>query len=185
MQMKRRTVLKAAATAAVGFHIVPRHVLGGKGITPPSDQLNIASVGFGGQGGGLLRDRAFAGLNVVALCDVDWKLCANTFKAFPKAEAFRDYRVMLNKCKGIDAVIVATPDHMHAPVTLAALRVGKPDGAKAGFAYSGPFTEALLVGNLAVRLQKRIEWDSGNMKATNAPEAEPLIRKTYPAGFGI
>ena len=66
-----------------------------------------------------------------------------------------------------------------------ACRAGKPQGAKAGFAYSGPFTEALLVGNLAVRLQKRIEWDSTNRKATNAPQAEPLIRKTYPAGFGI
>lgn len=120
MQMKRRTILKAGAVAA--FHVVPRHVLGGKGATPPSDQLNIASVGFGGQGGGLLRDHAFAGLNVVALCDVDWKLCANTFKKFPKAEAFRDYRVMLKKCKSIDAVIIATPDHMHAPVTMAALR---------------------------------------------------------------
>jgi hypothetical protein len=45
--------------------------------------------------------------------------------------------------------------------------------------------EALLVGNLAVRLQKRIEWDAANMRATNAPEAEPLIRKTYRKGFGI
>ena len=49
----------------------------------------------------------------------------------------------------------------------------------------GPFTEALLVGNLAVRLQKRIEWDSAAMKATNAPEADALIRKTYRSGFGI
>ena len=41
-----------------------------------------------------------------------------------------------------------------------ACKQGKPEDAKAGFDYSGPFTEALLVGNLAVRLQKRIEWDS-------------------------
>lgn len=50
---------------------------------------------------------------------------------------------------------------------------------------SGPYTEALLVGNLAVRLQKPIQWDSASMKATNAPEADPLIRKTYRDGFGI
>ena len=61
----------------------------------------------------------------------------------------------------------------------------KPEDAKAGFPYSGPFTEALLVGNLAVRFQKRIEWDSANLQAKNAPEAEPLIRKRYRAGFGI
>jgi hypothetical protein len=61
----------------------------------------------------------------------------------------------------------------------------KPEDAKAGFEYSGKFTEGLLVGNLALRLQKRIEWDSVAMKATNAPEADPLIRKAYRKGFGI
>ncbi len=61
----------------------------------------------------------------------------------------------------------------------------KPEDAKAGFAYSGPFVEALLVGNLATRLQKRIEWDAANMRATNAPEAEGLIRKSYRKGFEI
>jgi hypothetical protein len=61
----------------------------------------------------------------------------------------------------------------------------KPAGAMAGFDYSGPYTEALLVGNLAVRLQKPIQWDATAMKATNAPEAEPLIRKKYREGFGI
>lgn len=66
-----------------------------------------------------------------------------------------------------------------------ACKAGKPDDAKAGFAYSGPFTEALLVGNLATRLQKRIEWDAAAMRAPNAPEAEALVRKAYRAGFGI
>jgi hypothetical protein len=61
----------------------------------------------------------------------------------------------------------------------------KPEDAKAGFAYSGPYTESLLVGNLALRLQKRIEWDSAAMKATNAPEADALIHKTYRPGFGM
>jgi predicted dehydrogenase len=61
----------------------------------------------------------------------------------------------------------------------------KPEAAMAGFWYSGAFTEALLVGNLAVRLQKRIEWDAVAMRAKNAPEAEALIRKTYRAGFGL
>ena len=66
-----------------------------------------------------------------------------------------------------------------------ACKARKPEGAKAGFAYSGPFTEALLVGNLATRLQKRIEWDAKAMRATNAPEAEVLIRKHYRQGFGL
>lgn len=66
-----------------------------------------------------------------------------------------------------------------------ACKAKRPQDAKAGFEYSGPFTEALLVGNLATRLQKRIEWDAVAMRATNAPEAEGLIRKHYRAGFGI
>jgi hypothetical protein len=73
----------------------------------------------------------------------------------------------------------------HRAEWIQACKDGKPEDAKAGFAYSGPFTEALLVGVLAVRLQQRIEWDATELKATNAPEAEPLIRQKYRAGFGI
>jgi hypothetical protein len=61
----------------------------------------------------------------------------------------------------------------------------KPEDAKSGFAYSGPFTEALLVGNLATRLGKRIEWDAVNMRARNAPEADAIISKRYRSGFRI
>ena len=60
----------------------------------------------------------------------------------------------------------------HRPEWIKACKDHKPEDAKAGFAYSGPFTEALLVGNLALRLQKRIEWDAADMKAPNAPEAD-------------
>ncbi len=73
----------------------------------------------------------------------------------------------------------------HRAEWIRACKQRKPADAKAGFDYSGPFTEALLVGNLAVRLQKRVEWDSAAMKATNAPEADALIHKVYRSGFGI
>ncbi len=73
----------------------------------------------------------------------------------------------------------------HRSEWIQACKDGKPEDAQAGFAYSGPFTESLLVGNLAVLLQKRIEWNAQEMVASNAPEAEPLIRKKYRAGFGI
>jgi hypothetical protein len=66
-----------------------------------------------------------------------------------------------------------------------ACKARRPEDAKAGFAYSGPYTESLLVGSLAVRLQKRIQWDAAAMKASNAPEAEPLVRKKYRKGFEI
>ncbi len=53
------------------------------------------------------------------------------------------------------------------------------------FDYSGPFTEIVLLGNLAVRLGKKIEWDAKALKATNAPEADELIRRTYRRGWGL
>ncbi|MBV9122010.1 MAG: Gfo/Idh/MocA family oxidoreductase [Planctomycetes bacterium] len=112
-----------AAAAACGVHLVPRGVLGGPGHKAPSDKLHIAGIGVGNQGGGDLKD--MAGENIVALCDVDWKYAAHTFRDYPRAEVFRDYRVMLDRRKDIDAVVIATPDHMHAPITMAALRAGK------------------------------------------------------------
>ena len=120
--MNRRGFLQTVAGTTFAFHVVPRHVLG-RGFTPPSEKLNIAGIGIGGQGGGVIRDMATE--NIVALCDVDSNKAAGTFKAFPKAEQFRDYRVLLDKRKDIDAVMIATPDHMHAPITIAALRAGK------------------------------------------------------------
>ena len=120
----RRRFLKAAGLAgAAAFTIVPRHVLG-QGQTPPSEKLNIAGIGVGGQGAGDLRE--MAGDNIVALVDVDYKKAANTFKTYPKAQLFKDYRVMLDKMgKSVDAVMIATPDHMHAPIAMAAMRAGK------------------------------------------------------------
>jgi len=120
----RAGFLRMVAAGVSGFQIVPRYVLG-RGMTPPSDKLNIAGIGIGGQGGGLLRDPAIAGQNIVALCDVDWNYAARTARNFPNVERFDDYRVMLERVKGLDAVMIATPDHMHAPITIAALRAGK------------------------------------------------------------
>ena len=54
-----------------------------------------------------------------------------------------------------------------------------------GFKYSGPFTETVLLGNLAVRLGKKIEWDGPRLKATNAPEADSLIRREYRKGWEV
>jgi predicted dehydrogenase len=121
--LNRRQFIRRSAAAAAAFTIVPRHVLG-DGQTPPSEKLNIAGIGVGGQGGGDLHEMATD--NIVALCDVDWNKAANTFNTYPKAKRFKDYRQMLDKIgKEIDAVMIATPDHMHAPITLAALRAGK------------------------------------------------------------
>ena len=111
----------AVSTAA--FQIVPGYVLGLRGSTPPSGKLNIAGVGVAGQGGSDISQ--FPDHNIVALCDVDWAHAAGTFKKFPKARQWKDYRKMLDEQKDIDAVVVATPDHVHAFASVAALQLGK------------------------------------------------------------
>ena len=71
----------------------------------------------------------------------------------------------------------------HHKEWIEACKAGRPKDAKSGFWYAGPFTEALLVGNLAVRLQKRVEWDSKAMRSPNCPEADNYVTKFYRAGF--
>jgi predicted dehydrogenase len=102
-------------------------VLGGAGYLPPSERINLAGIGAGGMGGGDIATLARLGANVVALCDVDDERAAGSYKAFPKARRYKDFRVMLDKeAAHIDAVSVGTPDHIHAVATLAALHAGKP-----------------------------------------------------------
>ena len=121
----RRTFLGATG-AALGLMIVPRHVLGGGGYLAPSERVNLAGIGAGGMGGGDIATHAKNGANVVALVDVDEARGAGSFRAFPNARRYKDFRVMLDKeAKNIDAVTVGTPDHTHAVASMAAIRAGK------------------------------------------------------------
>ncbi len=122
-KISRRDFMGGAATAMMAFTTVPRHVLGGPGHTPPSEKLNIAGIGVGGQGNHDLRQ--VDSENIVALCDVDEERAAEMFNRYPDAKKYRDFRKMLEKEKNIDAVIVATPDHVHALATMTALKMGK------------------------------------------------------------
>jgi len=99
-----------------------------------NEKLNVAVVGSGGKGSSDTDDVAKLGENIVALCDVDQNtLDARTTlnpkpnqKSYPNAKKYRDYRKMLEAMeKQIDAVIVATPDHIHAPASIMAMKMGK------------------------------------------------------------
>ncbi len=126
LKSSRRKFLSAAGAAAFSFTIVPRHVLGGPGQTPPSERLNIAGIGAGGMGGGDIQTVANLGANVVALCDVDDVRGAGVFNKYSSARRYKDFRVMLDKeAQNIDAVKVGTPDHIHAVASMAAIRAGK------------------------------------------------------------
>jgi predicted dehydrogenase len=138
---------KMALGAALARHapmIVPRHVLGGRGYQAPSDTVNFASVGVGGQGS--VNAQALAATeHLVAVCDVDLAFAkrnvddklrprrdgsvdpdAQKLNAqFDAAVTYQDFRELLEKEKGIDGVVVATPDHLHAVVAKAAMDLGK------------------------------------------------------------
>ena len=174
-RISRRTFVSRVAATSAGFAIVPRHVLG-RGFTAPSDRLNVAAVGVGGQGRSNMVN--LASENIVALCDVDWEYADKGFAGLdadirnqqerldrpadrprldaqgrpeppltaverqrmsgqiertlrvknehlPRAKRYQDYREMLERQKDIDAVVVATPDHLHAAIALAAMDLGK------------------------------------------------------------
>ena len=152
--VSRRGALKAAAGAtATAFTIVPRHVLGGPGHTPPSEQIVIAGIGTGGQGIQNLEEFArMKDTRVTAVCDVErerpgyvswtWgqgkdgrlggrepaKRAVESIYAEAKpsgsykgVKTYSNFRELLEK-EDIDGVMVATPDHNHAVVTMAAIR---------------------------------------------------------------
>jgi predicted dehydrogenase len=130
-EVSRRKFMGTAAAAA-GLTIVPRHVLGGTGYQAPSDTVNVAVVGFAhGMGTSNLMNVAKSD-NIVALCDCDQSDAAKAMLAkngipdkFPNAKMHQDFRKMLDTQKDIDAVVVATPDHNHAVVAMAAMQLGK------------------------------------------------------------
>ena len=88
-------------------------------------QINLACIGVDGQGGTNLRGMAEAGANIFALCDIDSEKLEKRKSDFPNAKYYADFREMLDKEKNIDAVVVATPDHTHAPAAMMAMRLKK------------------------------------------------------------
>ena len=126
--ISRRNFMGSTAAA---FTIVPSSVLAQNAQRSPSDKLNVAAIGAGGMGNSnvnnIAGERIDSGKreNIVALCDVDDVQAAETYKQFPGAKTYRDFRVMLEKQKDIDAVIVATPDHTHTVAAMAAMQLGK------------------------------------------------------------
>ncbi len=125
-KVSRRCFLSSTGAAALGFAIVQGQPIGAPGQVTPSERVNVAGIGAGGMGGGDIATVAKLGCNIVALCDVDGARAAGTFKAFPKARRYKDFREMLDKeARHIDAVTVGTPDHVHAVAAMAAIRAGK------------------------------------------------------------
>jgi predicted dehydrogenase len=88
-----------------------------------NSKLNIGVVGAMGKGQS--DTDHCASENIVALCDVDSERCASQLKKYPGAKFYQDWRVMLEREKNLDAVIISTPDHTHAVIAAEAMRMGK------------------------------------------------------------
>ncbi len=124
--VSRRRFLGGVAAAAATLTIVPRHVLGGAGQTPPSERLNVAKIACGGMGKSDLQAVARLDCNIVALCDVDERNAREAFEQYADVPKYRDFRKMLEEMDGsIDAVVVSTPDHTHAVAAMMAIKMGK------------------------------------------------------------
>jgi predicted dehydrogenase len=122
-QKTSRRAFLGTSTALATFAIAPGYILGRGGEKPPSEKLNLGVIGAGGRGADSLAELAKE--NVGALCDADWDRAAGSFKKHPQAARYKDFRVMFEKQKSLDAVIVSTPDHTHAVASMAALKLGK------------------------------------------------------------
>src|SRR5262245_10504588 len=118
-RLTRRRFLQASAVAASS----PLFLRAEDRQKPPSEKLNVAVVGVNGRGRGNLDGVAEAATNIAVLCDVDEKRAAKAREDFPKAAYFPDYRKALEQ-KGLDAVVIATPDHTHAVIAMMAMKLG-------------------------------------------------------------
>jgi predicted dehydrogenase len=119
----RRDFLRKSALAGAGAWMIGRDLFA-KG--SPNEALNVGIIGAKGQGGGNLNSVAeIDGVNIVALCDIDDHRLADPAGRFPKAKTYNDFRKLLDEEKGLDAVVVSTPDHTHAVATVMALKRGK------------------------------------------------------------
>lgn len=144
--ISRRTFVARAAAIGAGVLIVPRHVLGGPGFVAPSDQLTIAMIGGGGMGAANAYAFVKGGQRVVAIADLDHARAdrgaadratpdprtgqadpdgVRLVEQYARAARYADFRRMLERERGVDAVVVATPDHVHAVAARAAMELGK------------------------------------------------------------
>ena len=170
-RITRRTFVSFSAAGAGLLALPSRTVLGA------NDRLNVAGIGVGGKGASDVSGSAGAGCNIVALCDVDQKRAAGTFKKFPKARRYTDFRVMLDNQKDIDAVTVSTPDHVHAPASVMAMKLGKHVYCQKPLTHS--VYEARLMAETAAEM--KVATQMGNQ----AHAGEPIRRGVEVIRAGI
>ena len=180
----RREFVGDTARLAAGAMIVPRQVLG-RGFKAPSATLNVAIVGVGGMG--MQNMKRLLGENVVAVCDVDFPYVERSLTrelrprqgatgpseeavklrdAYVKAAKYADYREMLDKQRDIDAVVIATPDHLHAVIAMAAMQRGKHVYVQKPLTYSVHEARALAKAAASSKVVTQMGNQGHSMEGT-------------------
>jgi predicted dehydrogenase len=182
----RRQFLQQSAKAVIAFTIIPRFVMGGKGFVAPSDQIPLGFIGTGKQSRGLVRNFATRA-RLIAAADVDSQklslfkeTAAKALKAanLPEAEitAYSDFRELLKR-KDIDGVVIATPDHWHAVMTVMAANAGKHVYCEKPLAHTVEEGRAMV--NAVTK--NKIIFQTGSMQRSwkNFRQASELVRNGY------
>jgi len=210
-KITRRKFVAGTTGAALSAMIVPRHVLGGVGYNAPSDTVNFALIGCGGQGKTDSAELVSGGQNLVALCDVDFAYVdreiarftrgreprpgappmneqmqrmleerraqgAKLHEAYKTARRHSDFRKMLEQQKDIDAIVVATPDHLHAVIAKTAMELGKHAYVEKPLTWS--VSEARILRETAAR--KKVITQMGNMG--HSSDGAALVNEWVQAG---
>ncbi|MFA7692857.1 MAG: Gfo/Idh/MocA family oxidoreductase [Candidatus Hydrogenedentes bacterium] len=185
--LSRRSFLKGAAAAAAIPVIIPASAMGRNGAVAPSERIVMASIGVGGQGS--YDTRALMNIpdvQYVAVCDVDRKHCAGAKNmleeyyasakpgdSYSGIQEYYDFREVLAR-DDIDAVMIATPDHWHAVISIAAAKAGKDIYCEKPLANSIPEGRAVVD---AVRRYKRVfQTGSHERSRDNSRYACELVR---------
>jgi predicted dehydrogenase len=159
--LDRRRFLQSSAFAGFGIWL-PRGLAHGQGASP-NERLRFACIGVGGKGSGDTDQVGGLG-DVVALCDIDSKRLGAKAAKFTGAKTYADFRKLLEEmAPKVDAVVVSTPDHTHAPAALMAMRLGKPVYCQKPLAHS-PF-EARLMRETAA--ERKVATQMGNQGTAN------------------
>ena len=188
--MNRRSFLSQSALATGGIMIVPRFVLGGKGFIAPSDKINLGFIGTGKQSGGLgKRLRSLESIQMVAACDINQvnlqRFVKQTNEQYAEMKGYAnyagcttytDYQALVEN-PDLDAVIVATPDHWHAIISIAAMEAGKDVYCEK------PLAHTIKEGRAMVRAADKYDriLQTGSMQRSGAGfrKAVNLVRSGY------
>jgi predicted dehydrogenase len=159
-ELSRRQFVQATAAIGAGLWAgsATRFSLG----ESPNSRLQIGCIGIGGQMRGyLVPELGKVDQEIVAICDVDQRQldAAKQEAALKDAKPYRDYRELLDKERGVDAVVVATPDHWHVPIAIAALERGKHVYCEKPLAHSVAECRAL---EKAAKSRPKLATQTGN-----------------------